>query len=251
MSLLKRFLVILLALIVLSACSAGECREQDASCVRVLFIGNSYTLYNDMPTTFTELAKAGKHNVHVEVSAQGGWSLADHVQSAETLGTIRSQKWNYVVLQEQSQIPALQDARTDSMYPAARTLVQQVRNVGATPLFFLTWAHRNGFAEYGMSYEGMQSQLNNGYYGISIEVNAPVAPAGTAWQKVVTTHPEITLWQEDGSHPTAEGSYLAACVFYAAIFEESATGLSYRAGLSKEVAETLQSIASETVLGTP
>lgn len=138
------------------------------------------------------------------------------------------------------------------MYPAARTLVKQIRDIGATALFFLTSAHRDGWAEYGMpSYEKMQYEINNGYSGIAQELHVTVAPVGSAWMAAVRAHPELTLWQNDGSHPTEQGTYLAACVFYATIFEESPTGLNYRAGLSKNVATTLQTIASKIALNTP
>jgi hypothetical protein len=132
------------------------------------------------------------------------------------------------------------------MYPAARTLVQQIRDIGATPVFFLTWGHRDGYPENGMNdYEAMQIQLNDGYYGIASELSVPVAPVGSAWRLALTEHPELTLWQEDGSHPGEQGTYLAACVFYEAIFEESPVGLKYRGNLSAEVAATLQTIASK------
>jgi len=250
---MKRILIFILAFFVLSSCTSRfDCNIQDTSCTRVLFIGNSYTFVNDLPNTFAKLAKAGKHKVEVGISAQGGWTLADHVKSTDTLNALNSKKWTYVVLQEQSEIPAVQQSRTYSMYPAARTLVKQIRDIGATPLFFLTWAHRDGSPEYGIgNYETMQVQLNYGYYGIAQELNVPVAAVGAAWLATVKGHPELNLWQEDGSHPSEEGTYLAACVFYAVIFQQSPVGLTFRADLSKEVATTLQMIASKTVLNTP
>src|SRR6266498_4253183 len=249
----KRLLIFLLLIFVLSSCTSSyPCSVQDTSCTRILFIGNSYTFVNDLPNTFAELAKSGKHKVEVGMSAQGGWTLADHVKSTDTQNAIHSKKWAYVVLQEQSQIPSVGQSRTYTMYPAARTLVKQVRAIGATPLFFLTWAHRDGWSEYGMkTYESMQYEINNGYNGIAGELNVTVVPVGSVWMAAVRAHPELALWQEDGSHPTEEGVYLAACVFYATIFKESPLGLKYRASLSKEVATALQTIASKTVLSTP
>ena len=245
---MKRFPMFLLLILILVACSGGtDCRDpQDISCTRVLFLGNSYTFVNDLPNTFARLAKSGGHKVAVGMSAQGGWTLVDHVQSRDTLNLLNSRKWNYVILQEQSEIPSVGQSRTYSMYPAARTLVQQIRDSGAIPVFFLTWAHRDGFPASGMNnYEAMQAQLNHGYYGIATELNVPVAPVGSAWRLALTEHPELALWQEDGSHPSEQGTYLAACVFYEAIFQESPLGLKYRADLSAEVARTLQTIASK------
>ena len=186
------------------------------------------------------------------MSAQGGWTLSDHIQSSETLNLLNSEKWDFVVLQEQSEIPSVAQARTQTMYPAARKLVQKIKDSGATPIFFVTWAHRDGWPENGMTnYVSMQAQINYGYVEIAQELNAPIAPIGAAWLNAAKERPELVLWQEDGSHPTEQGTYLAACVFYAVIFHESPNGLAYRVGLSKENATFLQSIASSTVLNIP
>jgi len=251
---MKRFLSFAILSLVLYSCSlTTKCGDaQDTSCTRVLFIGNSYTFVNDLPNVFAKLARSGGNKVEVGMSAQGGWTLSDHVQSAETLHLLNSTKWKFVVLQEQSQIPSVARARTQGMYPAARELVQKLKDIGATPIFFVTWAHRDGWPENGMNnYESMQSQINYGYVEIAQELNTPIAPVGAAWLTAVNQSPDLILWQEDGNNPTEQGTYLAACVFYAVIFHESPAGLKYRAGLSRENARIIQSIASSTVLNIP
>jgi hypothetical protein len=72
-----------------------------------------------------------------------------------------------------------------------------------------------------------------------------------AWRQVLIEHPGLTLYQSDGSHPTRSGTYLAACVFYAALFGESPEGLEYTGGLGLGEAAIMQRIAAETVLGDP
>jgi hypothetical protein len=251
---MKRILRLLLLLAVLSSCATpANCSDpQDNACTRVLFLGNSYTFVNDLPNTFASLARSGGYKVEVDMSAQGGWTLANHLQSPESLDAIQSKAWDFVVLQEQSQIPAVELSRTQAMYPAARELVRRIRQQGASPVFFITWAHRGGFPENGMNdYASMQAQINAGYSAIAQELGARIAPVGSAWQTAVDGHPELELWQADGIHPTEQGTYLAACVFYAAIFHESPRGLRYRAGLPKATAETLQTLASQAVLQTP
>ena len=251
---MKRFLSLAILCLILCSCSfTTNCSDaQDTSCIRVLFIGNSYTFVNDLPGTFAKLARSGGHKVEVGMSAQGGWRLADHVGSAETLNLLNSARWNFVVLQEQSQIPSVLQVRNQEMYPAARELAQKIKEIGATPIFFITWAHRIEMPENGMNnYESMQIQINYGYMEIAQDLNAPVAPVGLAWSIAVKEHPELELWQEDGSHPTEQGTYLAACVFYAVIFHETPEGLGYQAGLSRQNAKTIQTIASNTVLNIP
>ena len=214
---------------------------------RILFIGNSYTFVNDLPGMFTKLACSGGHQVETGMAAEGGWTLAQHASSSPTLDKIHFQQWDFIVLQEQSEIPAIQDSRIQSMYPAVRQLVHTIRASGAQPLLFLTWGHKDGDAEFGLAnYYDMQAQLSAGYLGIAQELNVPVVPVGTAWLKGVTQANPLNLWQTDGSHPTEQGTYLAACVFYAAIFHQTPVGLGYLAGVDQTTAQTLQTLAAET-----
>jgi hypothetical protein len=222
------------------------------SCTRVLFIGNSYTSVNDLPTVLTALAKAGGHDVETGMVAPGGFTLAQHASSADTLGLLASSRWDVVVLQEQSQLPAMEQVRRQQMYPAARSLVRAIRAAGARPMFFLTWAHRAGMPESGMpDYQGMQAQIGTGYLAIARELGAPVAPVGYAWSAAYAQDPNLDLWQADGSHPTELGTYLAACVFYAAIFDQSPVGSSYLAGVPLATAHIMQAVAAQAVLDDP
>src|ERR1043165_3959882 len=204
---MKRLLLAGILLFILCSCSfTAGCRDlQDTSCTRILFIGNSYTFVNDLPNTFAKLARTGGHKVAVGMSAQGGWTFTDHVGSTETLNLLNSTKWDFVVLQEQSQIPSVQQVRDQEMYPSAHELVHKIQAVRATPIFFVTWAHRDGMPENGMNnFESMQIQINRGYMGIAQELNVPVAPVGSAWLTAMKEHPELELWQAAGSHPTEQ-----------------------------------------------
>lgn len=249
---MKRIAIICMILLTALGCSPTiNCdNPQDAAmCTRILFIGNSFTFENDLPGMFTKLANSGGQPVVTGMAAQGGWTLADHVNTSETMNQISGSKWDYVVLQEQSEIPAFEQSREASMYPAARTLVRQIAAVGARPIFFMTWAHQNGLPENNLQdYKTMQFQIDIGYMGIAQELSAWVAPVGYAWLLAEGQNPQLDLWQEDGSHPSVQGTYLAACVFYAVIFRQSPVGLSYQAGLSKETATFIQKVSGSTVL---
>jgi hypothetical protein len=98
-------------------------------------------------------------------------------------------------------------------------------------------------------YASMQAAINQGYLAIAGDQRVAIAPVGYAWATMVTRGAGATLWQQDGSHPTEAGTYLAACVFYATIFRESPKGLSYHSSLSADEAATIQAAATETVLG--
>ena len=220
--------------------------------IRVLFIGNSLTFYNDLPGMFARLAQSGGHVAQVDESSAGGGTWAGHTKSAITLSKIKQRKWDLVVLQEQSDYPAVAAQRREIVYPAARLLSGRVRESGATPVLFMTWGRREGLPEAGLkTYAEMQAQVEAGYMEIADDLKVMVVPVGIAWQNAIAQKPQLELWQSDGIHPTREGTYLSACVFYAAIFRQSPAGLTYRAELPEETASLLQAAAAKTVLENP
>ena len=244
--------IVTLGLLLLTVNAACPSQERAPACTRVLFIGNSYTTVNDLPGVFASLARSGGHRVETTSAAVDGWTLANHADSPATATALTASPWDIVVLQEQSQIPAVEEFRQAQMYPAARRLISSIRNRGARPLLYLTWGRRDGWPETGMpTYASMQSAIDDGYLAIAADQRVAVAPVGVAWASLVTRGAGAPLWQQDGSHPTEAGTYLAACVFYATIFQESPKGLGYHSSLSAEAAAMIQSVAAETALGDP
>ena len=219
---------------------------------RVLFVGNSYSYVNELPSVFQELAHAGNHAARVGLVADPGQTLVDHVDSRDAADAVQAGDWNIVVLQEQSQIPASGSLRRADMYPAARQLSQMIRTTGAEPMLFLTWARREGWPAAGLaSYSAMQAAVDLGYLTLGRALHVSVAPVGIAWAATLASERHPKLWGQDGSHPTIRGTYLAACVFYATIFRESPVGLRYHGGLTAEAARKLQTTASRVVLSHP
>jgi hypothetical protein len=218
-----------------------------ASCTRVLFIGNSYTYVNDLPGTLTKLARAGGHKLITGMAAPGGWSLARHLSTPETLSALSESNWDFVVLQEQSQLPSTIKTREQYYYPAVRTWVKAIRATNAKPVLFMTWAHQNGWPEMGMpDYESMQIPVIDANLSISKELRATIAPVGYAWLMETRQNPQLELFNADGSHPDVAGTYLAACVFYATLFDQSPVGLLYFGGLPASTARELQLQAEAT-----
>jgi hypothetical protein len=198
---------------------------------------------------FAELAWSGGYEVEVDMVAQGGWTCADHASSAATLDRIEQQNWDFVILQEQSSIPAIPEQRSEHMVPAVRLLDNKIRESGASTVLFMAWGRRDGLPSAGYKdFSAMQAQVQAGYMSVADELDTMVAPVGVAWQNGIAQDSQVDLWQMDGLHPARAGTYLSACVFYAVIFQQSPEGLSYSAGLSQEQAWSLQAIAAETVL---
>lgn len=221
----------------------------------VLFIGNSYTSTNNLPNLFRQIALSFGDTVNTAVQAPGGYTWSNHAFDPATQNAIAAQHWDYVVLQEQSLRGALPTNETFSDVDA-EALAYDIQHSSecAYPVFFMTWGYTNGYTltawEYPelSTYAGMQQALRANYTQFALDNEGYVSPVGWAWKHVRDTHPDIELYQTDGSHPSLAGTYLAACVFYSTIFRQSCVGSSFTSTLDPAEAAILQAVASATVL---
>ena len=68
-----------------------------AQTTRVLFVGNSYTYFNNMPEMLAKLVEAGHAGrLESKVVAPGGWMLKDHWERG-SLNALHDAKWDYVL----------------------------------------------------------------------------------------------------------------------------------------------------------
>ncbi len=195
----------ILNLVLAALLSFASCRGQPST--RILFIGNSYTFINGgLDKQLEELAPS----IATDRVAAGGYTLERHWTDGIALRKIREGDWNFVVLQEQSQVSVINQAK---FYHFARMFDEEIRRSGARTVLLMTW-ERPDSRYLGVTTDGLEAS----YETLGKELGAKVAPAGLAFARSLRTRPEISLCIQDG-HPTVEGTYLAACVLYRTIFE--------------------------------
>lgn len=192
---------------------------------KVLFLGNSYTYTNDLPQLVSQLAaSAGDVLLYDSNSAH---TLQDHSASSVSQNKILSDDWDYIVLQEQSQRPAfINPAAFMNGFSSLKDFIK-LNKPCAQITSFMTWGHANGDSANCPSnpgvctYQGMQQLLTGRYMEMSDLYESEVTPVGVVWKYIREHHPAINLYQPDGSHPSAAGSYLAACCFYTSLFRKN------------------------------
>lgn len=185
----------------------------------VLFIGNSYSF--GVPKAFGKVAADHGKSLRIGHSTFGGWSLARHAANEPTLRKIRDGQWAVVVIQEQSEIPAMSPRRrAELMFPPLRKLVTEVRAHGAVPVLYQTWGRRDGDkSRRHDDFQAMNARLREGYQEASRNAgNLVVVPVGDAWQREVDVGNLTRLFTEDGSHPSAYGNEVTARIFYQTFF---------------------------------
>ena len=196
------------------AAAAPQANGAEAA-LRVLFIGNSYTFYNNLPGMVQQLAAAGSRPVEAHMVAYGGATLEVHWTRGDGPGRILGEQWDYVVLQEQSTRPI---GNREAFFQYARLFDEAIRGRGAETVFYMTWARQNEPQN--------QAALTSAYETIARELGAKVAPVGRAWEAANGERPALDLFDADGSHPNPTGSYLGACVFYATLLGADPSGSS-------------------------
>jgi len=90
--------------------------------INVLFLGNSYTFYNNLPQLIKDIANANGDTLLFDSNCPGGYTFANHFSDATTISKIKAQAWNFVVLQAQSQEPSFSPAQV-----AAQTLPYAIK----------------------------------------------------------------------------------------------------------------------------
>jgi hypothetical protein len=231
---------------------------QETTPLSVLFIGNSYTLFNDLPGTVAAMGRGTGVDLIADTCAVGGKSLAWHVRQPETLAAIASRSWDIIVLQDHSLVPSLPpEELLEKALPALHELAELIRNNSPTTRIVLyeTWGRRETDRprcrrdRRTCTFDGRTAALQNGYRAYAEEIGAEIARVGTNWHHVVrdtSTHRPFAaarLWLNDGSHPSSLGSYLAAATILRTIAGTSVTACEYAEGIPDEVATYLRHVA--------
>jgi hypothetical protein len=241
---------IILALLILQSATT-----QAGQKIRVYFIGNSYTYTNNLPLMLQNIAASMGDTLYYEEHDPGGWTFSNHadpMQDAVCTQKIKNGNWDYIILQEQSQLPSFPD---NQFFPQSFQYAYQLdtlidnNNPCASTMFYMTWGYVNGdasncaFFPPVCTYEGMDSLLRLRYQLMADSLHELVAPVGAVRHYIRHHYPAINLYQPDGSHPTVSGTYAAATTFYASIFRKDPQLIPFNASLTAAEADSIKAAA--------
>ena len=224
----------------------------------VLFLGNSYTSANNLPQLVKNLTNSAGKTLLVDANIPGGFTISGHLNDATSLNKIRQGNWDYIVIQEQSQIPSIDFYRYNDMYPSLMELKDTIDHYSpcAKIITYMTWGRRFGGMQCDPSntycspnfvnFNHMQDSLTSAYLEISEQLNIQCVPVGVVWQNVLNDT-TLVLHTGDNSHPNIDGSYVAACAIFSSIWKLNSSGLSFTAGLSSPLAQYYQMMADNTI----
>ena len=227
---------------------------------RVLFIGNSYTGVNKLPDVFLEVVKSGARPAPVvKSSTPGGRTLKQHLAIAGSMKLVDEGNWDVVVLQGQSQEPAIaekdENVRKEFLESAAE-LCRRVRakSPKAKIFFYETWARHADYwkaskkgPDVGADPKEMQTRLRKWYGVVAKDNGATFVPCGDAWELNYASSAPLRLHTSDHSHPEFVGTYLNALIFFGKIYEVKAPAPKWLGKLDEAQAKLMQGYAAQVL----
>lgn len=175
--------------------------------MRILMLGNSFTTTNNMPQMLAELTGG-----EVVYHTRGGARLSEHLNRETRMGTrtqaaLNDEQWDYVVLQEMSNGPVTAPKR---FYQSVEELCRLIRQNGAVPVLYATWAYQKGgakLAAMNMDYHEMYHLMYQAYHHAAEENQTLIADVGQRFYELSVSQ---NLYAADGIHPNELGSRIAA-----------------------------------------
>lgn len=190
--------------------------------VRVLFIGNSFTYFNDLPSMFEKFAEATYPNLDVvtEAVTAPGESLEGHWNTGTALKKIQGARWDYVVLQDQGSMPTgsflldgkVRRERPQSFFDYGERFARAAVAAKARPVLYPVYEvkGKNDDLPY----------LDYAYMTLGRKTGSLLAPVERVWHRLHDTQ-GFDLYAEDGGHPSIHGSYVVAVTLAATLFGEA------------------------------
>jgi hypothetical protein len=211
---------------------------------RALFIGNSLTYDNDLPSIVKAMAEAAGAEMEAEAVIGPGFALEDHWSNGSALAAIRRGGWSVVVLQQGPS--SLPESRANLIEYAGR-FAEVIRRVRARPALYMVWPESSRRAAF--------DAVSESYALAAKEVDGLLFPAGEAWRAAQRLDPNAPLYARDGFHPAPAGSYLAALTVFSVLFKRDPAGLpskltlhtGAKIAIPDALASTLQQAAAEAV----
>ena len=219
---LRTLLSVVLALAVLSgtgACQDGSGPSGGTPSLRILFIGNSLTYYNDLPGTLADIARTAGDTIAVESATGPGYALIDHLQGRSgAVAAVKRGGWDYVVLQ---QGPSTLAVNRDSLVLWTGMFDSIIRPTGARTALYMVWPA-------GASAQGTDA-VRQSYQLAAQSVGGLFLPAGVALRLALQGDGTLPLLGSDDFHPSPLGTYLVAITMYEKLTGKDARDLPDRA----------------------
>ncbi len=214
-----------------------------ARTVKVLFIGNSITYFNDMPQTVRSIALQWQDTLNVTMYAPGGTGFANHVSDPNVYSHFRTGNWDYVVLQPgtgDSGGPAVGGTPVATTVSRGRIMRDSIyRYSPCVKVLLYEIAQARSSAPFS-SLEAVQNVILANVTSIADSLGFGIVPAGEVIRNAYRNDTTVLYSGLNDIHPNPVGSYGIACAFASVICHKSVKDLIPNSGLDPLLCKRLQ-----------
>ena len=210
---------------------------------RILFIGNSFTFYWNLPSLVEKMSIERGLNWDITHFTVPSATLKILWNNPDLKSILESETFDHVIIQEHStNILTNANGNSEFYFGQITSLIPDSTQIH----FFSTWM-----------YPSMeQYNINNEEYPIEETIKqiiegttTKIIPIGRAFKLFQSKYPQFNLLMEDDKHPNPNGSYLASCVIFSHLSAESSLNLSKRyKGIDNKGINIYYSIVEDEVL---
>lgn len=181
--------------------------------LRVLFVGNSLTYYNDLPSMVGRAAKEHGLEVQTEMVAKPNFALEDHWNDGQLQRKLDKGTFDWIVLQ---QGPSSQPEGLQMLLKYGGKVKNMCKHANCQVAFFMVWPSRQHYASFPM--------VIANYRNAATTLDVLLFPVGEEWKEYQEKTADFSYYAQDGFHPSTKGSQIAARIIanqFVAILKDS------------------------------
>tara|TARA_B100001057_G_scaffold414403_1_gene431477 strand:+ start:85 stop:834 length:750 start_codon:yes stop_codon:yes gene_type:complete len=223
----------------------------------IMYVGNSFFYYNNsLHNNVSSIVK--NHGLNKTLRQRSitinGSSLSWHPLNAYlsnknigsfTIDTANNNKYKQVkdtsidavIFMDCSLCPIHPKTKGD-FHKNVTKYTEIIRSRGMEPILFMSWPYKNK--------PSMIKELRKEFLKAAKKNNIYLIPVGEAFYAFQKKYPEINLYTDDFRYPSKEGTYLAAAVTFASLFNLDLTGTKGINGIDADVAHKIHEMADST-----
>ena len=191
----------------------------------ILFVGNSFTFFWNLPSIVEKMANERNLEWNVVQSTASGATLKQHWFEKKKLTTkqlILNNTFSKVIFQDNSKYPIVAIDTTKKYHSKFKELASS----GTETYIYSTWMYPKIENKSRDLLE--QNIVEKNLIESGIAELSKLVLVGKAFDKFKLKHPKYNLLAEDFKHQNPNGTYLAACVIFSTLSNQSSIGLSNR-----------------------
>lgn len=243
-----KYLVLLIFISCNSNASESPSEESEAITFtsineKILFIGNSFTFYWNLPSQVEKMSIERGLNWDIKHFTLPSATLKTLWNNPDLKSILESETFDHVIIQEHS-TNILTNAQGNSKFYFGQitSLIPNSTQIH----FFSTWMYPS-MQQYNTNNE--EYPIENSIKQIIDDTTAKIIPVGRAFKLFQDKYPQFEILMEDNKHPNPNGSYLASCIIFSHLSAESSLNLSKRfKGVDSKGVDIYYSIVEDEVL---